>query len=34
VGAERLFHFKVVVNENIVCSGLVAAANIMKDKKV
>ena len=33
-GQERLFHFKVVVNENIVCSGLVAAANIIKDKKV
>ena len=34
VGGERLFHFKVAVNENIVCSGLVAAANIIKDKKV
>ncbi|MCK7507211.1 MAG: hypothetical protein MZV70_26325 [Desulfobacterales bacterium] len=34
VGRERLFHFKVAVNENIVCSGLVAAANIIKDKKV
>ena len=34
VGQERLFHFKVAVNENIVCSGLVAAANIIKDKKV
>jgi len=34
VGEERLFHFKVAVNENIVCSGLVAAANIIKDKKV
>jgi 3-hydroxymyristoyl/3-hydroxydecanoyl-(acyl carrier protein) dehydratase len=31
---ERLFHFKVAVNENIVCSGRVAAANIIKDKKV
>jgi len=34
VGQERLFHFKVAVNESIVCSGLVAAANIIKDKKV
>jgi 3-hydroxyacyl-[acyl-carrier-protein] dehydratase len=34
VGGERLFHFKVAVNENIVCSGLVAVANIIKDKKV
>ena len=33
-GQERLFHFKVVVNENIVCSGLVTAANIIQDKKV
>jgi len=33
-GQERLFHFKVVVNESIVCSGLVAAANIIKDKNV
>ena len=33
-GQERLFHFKVVVNENIVCSGLVTAANIITDKKV
>ena len=34
VGGERLFHFKVAVNENIVCSGLVTAANIIQDKKV
>jgi 3-hydroxyacyl-[acyl-carrier-protein] dehydratase len=34
VGGERVFHFKVAVNENIVCSGLVAAANIIKDNKV
>jgi len=31
---ESLFNFKVAVNENIVCSGLLAVANKISNKKV
>ncbi len=34
VGEETLFSFKVANKENIVCSGLIIAQKIKKDKKV
>ena len=34
VNGMRLFHFKIAVEENVVCSGLVAVSIIIKDKKV
>jgi 3-hydroxyacyl-[acyl-carrier-protein] dehydratase len=33
LSGERLFNFKVAVKENIVCSGLVAVAKTIRDKK-
>lgn len=34
VNEVRLFNFKIAVEENIVCSGLVAVSITIKDKKV